>query len=120
MFRKWPRRDSPRTSLPASPKRQKIELAGRPGTPDEIAEAIVFLATIAPVLFMAQHSRWTEGAVPFERLKHFRLAVEPGGPIRLGRSWGNDLRRALAVVTAHGKGVVPMLEEPLITPDDPG
>ena len=40
--------------------------AGRPATADEIAEAIVFLATTVPVSFTAQNSPWMEDARPFE------------------------------------------------------
>ncbi len=53
------------------------------------------------------------------QLKHLCFVVEPACPTWLGRGLDDDLRYALAVVTAHGEGVFSMLEGPIITPDDP-
>ena len=61
--------------------------------------------------------------VPFEigrKLEHFRLAEESGCSVRFRRSLCDDLRYALAIVTAYSESVVAMLERPVVTPEHPG
>ena len=70
--------------------------------------------------FRPLYGRGHRSAMSLPGLKHFRFAEEAGGASRLGGSWRNDLRCAMAIVAAHGKGVVPMLEGPVITPEHPG